>query len=436
MNQQQPQSTKKVLNRQVVLNLFIGFFFVFSTGLFLVRAFTAFPLSKTSRLFDFGWYEYAFKVVWNHQPPSFLYSRQHELHWIHNYLQGTPWHLNGGSQYLYPPQFAVLFSWIAALPVHIANLVWDSILTLSFLGAVVLLLRMIQQQHGNRRSSGLLIVLLLSISLFWRPFRSDIYWGNSDSLVFFLVILTFYLQNYSKRSALAGIPLGLAVLFKVTPVILMFVFVIKHPRTSVSALLTILFGTSLTAIVLGWKPIIYYTFHFGAMAHRSAVLNGNGGTAPWNSSIKGVLQLLRHGGLPWITPAVINATFAVFVIAVLSLMSIKLLSRHGYTDQVERQIGMLVLSLVLFSPVIENHYIILALAPYLFTVSRTVKTWDTLPSIRKSFAVAGMVAALVLINPVGAAMTRWYTNVLPIHYFLGITLIALFQFFPINRAKI
>ncbi len=78
---------------------------------------------------------------------------------------------------------------------------------------------------------------LLPFVLFFGPVADTLYWGNNEILILFLLVVV--LRGLSDKSnCLSGVALGLAILWKLFPLILMLYFLILRRWRSLEALST------------------------------------------------------------------------------------------------------------------------------------------------------------------------------------------------------
>jgi hypothetical protein len=96
------------------------------------------------------------------------------------------------------------------------------------------------------------------------------------------------LYNLHQWAWLSGIPLGLTVLFKVTPLaIAVYLLLRRQWRNTISTATTLVLFTALTVMVLGVSPLTLYLRKFLSFGQTSM----KNGPAPYNQSLIGVLVL-------------------------------------------------------------------------------------------------------------------------------------------------
>jgi len=302
---------------------------------------------------DFNWFYYAFSAVWNHYwPMSTLYDRTFQQLGMHH-LGITNFDQNGF--FGYPPQFAVLLSWMASMDLETAKALWNVLSIGCYLAGTWLLITVVYRgKHLEPR------ILLFAVALFYFPLRLDVTWGQSNLLSFFLLSLAFYLYYHKRKPWWAGIPLGIVITFKVTPIVILFYFLLRRKwKLSASIFLTGTIVTLITIVVVGWKTVWQYAavslFKFNA-------INMLHGPAPWNSSFHGVIQAWSENS--WfatpVTPDFLNHMATLCIIALLVVVVPLVLRQKGET---RLDIALSLLCTLLLSPVIEVHHLILALFP-------------------------------------------------------------------------
>lgn len=233
--------------------------------------------------YDYAFFYYAFQSVLHHQTAwSHLYNLPLQQAWPAHH--GFP--LKPNNQYVYPPQFACLFSFFGLLPFALSAALWMLMSAILYFCAMFWLIRMLWQKI---RRVHLLAVFVIAIAL--TPFEMDVGVGNVNTLLFAAISLTFYLRYHRNKAGWAGIPIGIAVLLKVTPAAILLIFLLrKEWRLLKSASAVMILGTICTALFTGIGPMTEYVVRFSSFGQTSM----RNGPAPYNQSIFGVLGMLNE----------------------------------------------------------------------------------------------------------------------------------------------
>lgn len=335
--------------------------------------------------YDYAFFYYAFQSVLHHQV-SFhaMYNLSRQMTWLHQ----VHYPINPHNQYVYPPQFAVLFVFLGRLPFSVSAALWMLGSALSYFGGLWCLLKLLWP--GARRIH---LLALMVAGLMMTPFEIDVIAGNVNSLLFFAICLACYLFYGRHRPRLAGIPLGLAILFKVTPAAVLLVFVLRRQwRVCTWTLLTVLAGTGITASVVGIGPVVQYAMHFLALGQNSM----KNGPAPYNQSIVGVVGMLQQHGWMFNGKWLQDMAYLVFVMWV--LRSIWVTVR---THSADWRLDMAVASLcpLLFSPLIEEMHLLYAVPAVMLLVrlayEGTVSVAGKHVETKRLWVIAGLCAFLL-----------------------------------------
>lgn len=300
---------------------------------------------------DYGYYYYAFQVALHHQPATSLYNitaQQTLFRQLH-----LPVNLN--DQYVYPPTFAWLGAPLALLPFHSSADLWTA-LSIALYGLGVFWVARICWPHLR----GWRMVVLILFAAVLDPFENDVAVGNINSILFAAIALTFYLLYHRKLPGWAGISLGFAILFKVTPVaVLVFLLLRRHWRTSASAIITGAVVGVVTMLWFGSSSLVNYAKNLSSLAHRSM----QNGPAPYNQSVIGVLGLFhKHQWIPW-SSTVQHIVFYIFAgsAACLIFYVVRRTRADGAMDS-----ALASFTPLLFSPLVERMYFVFAVPALLF----------------------------------------------------------------------
>jgi hypothetical protein len=355
--------------------------------------------------YDYAFFYYAFQAILHHHTAwGQLYNLPAEQALMAHY--GFP--ILRHNQYVYPPQFACLFAPLGLLPFRWSAYLWmlsSTVLyycTLYWLACVL---------WGQIRRAQLIVTFLLASVM--TPFQVDIGVGNINSFLLAATSLTFYLL-YKKKDGYAGIPLGLAVLSKVTPAaILMMLVLRKRWKTALWTAGTIACATLVTALIVGVTPILQYIIHFSSFGHTSM----KNGPAPYNQSILGVLGLLQAHGSFVISAKLQFVIYLVFISWVAWLIYTAL-QKAGERDE-RMYVALTMLTPVAFSPLIEEAHMLFVLpALMLFAyMAREAYALGTGAGRRRAVLLATVVGVCALllslpatfaVNDIVHRWPQWY----------------------------
>lgn len=295
--------------------------------------------------YDYGFFYYAFERILYHSGTS-LYNAVAEQSFLH--LWRFP--LIPYDQFVYPPLFAVFWCFFGVLPFHVSMVVWMAMNVACYGLATFLMVRMLWPKIRPQPAFG--IAILVSVLA---PVNLDTGVGNVDSILLLAVVGTFYWLIRKPNSWLAGVPLGLAVAFKVTPVaIVVYLLLRRQWRAAAAATAATLLLAGMTVLVTGFAPLLYYVSHFVSFGHASM----RNGPAPYNQSLFGVLGLFAaHHALSW-SGAVQQRVFFAFA-AVEGLVVLLVSARHRAVGPID--IALACLTPLLFSPLVERLHMVLVL---------------------------------------------------------------------------
>ncbi|WP_250482057.1 glycosyltransferase family 87 protein [Caballeronia sp. NCTM5] len=308
---------------------------------------------------DFNFYYYAFSSVLNSpHDPSLIYNNERLVAYLTTL----------GADiliYCYPPQFALIFAPFALLPSFTAKLAWVAMsVVLSIIGAV--LLAKMAYRGEDRRVTALLIgVTMLSF-----PVLHDAYLAQSNQLLFFLLVTSFFLIERGNRW-LAGVFLAFAVVFKVTPLAIVGLLLLRREwRTVISTGVCAIAITLFTASKLGFRVIWeYLTVEIG---RAQTYILGAGGL-PGNSSVRGALQTISEKlGTP-ASEATLHATSTIFaaIICVFACYLVFFRSRDKRMDY-----ALACMTMLLAAPILEPIHMVVALIPLVILLGTAIERRD------------------------------------------------------------
>lgn len=346
-------------------------------------------LRGADNLGDFNFYYYAFTVAAQHHLDAWLmYDPDHLLAFLQ---QAGIRELGVHSFYSYPPQFAVLFSWLSLLDMSGAKIVWAS-MSIVFLGMGIAFATRVAYR-GDRKS---VCVLLVAVALLGRPLLNELYWGQSNALLLFLLAGTFYLVERGRRYE-AGVLLGIAIVLKLTPVGIAGLLLLRREwRTVSSACLTALVVSTVTAAIVGGNVILHYFASDLPRLHAQLLLVQDG-LAPFNSSVRGALAALS-ASLGFSLPERALAAVSVMFAAAVCLFSAYLVTRRQADNRIDYALA--TTTILVASPVLESVHLVITVIPLLILLGTTFEAPHTMPlSVfgQRGEAVL-MVVAIVLIG--------------------------------------
>jgi hypothetical protein len=300
---------------------------------------------------DFNFYLYAFNVVLH--DPARLYD--HEA--LVAFLQGMGARSTGDDIfYAYPPQFALVFAPLALLTPLAAKIVWVSVSVVLFAVGVYLVIRM--AYRGGERGVDLLLVAVVLLSF---PLVEDTYDGQSNELLFFLLVATFALIERGKGYT-AGLFLGFAMAIKLTPLAVAGLLLLRREwRTFVMASVVAIALTLITGARLGFDVLWHY-FVSDMPRLNSMALAMSGGGAPMNNALRGALQTLSATlGMP-MSAALLSFVSHALVLAACVLSAYLVFRRHR-----DRRIdyALAAMTMLIAYPILEPIHMVLALLPLL-----------------------------------------------------------------------
>jgi len=298
---------------------------------------------------DFAYFYYSFQVVWKPLASQWLYDMSAQQAWF----QQHHFHIYLFDQYVYPPQFAVLFSWLAAFTFPVAGYLWSGFAILSYLLGI-LMIRAVRHPQPHLFPRALFAIMAVLDFPFWW----DLAVGNANWLIFFLISAGIYLRYVRNWPWLAGIPLGLATVFKVTPIVFLAYLLLRREwKVFAGGVMTLLVSTTITLLTVGFAPLAYYVYHLAAFTATSM----KNGFAPYNSSLLGVLGLWRQRNSIDLSPATIHSLFVLYITLLALLIGLVLFRRRNSVQQDARPtLAVGILSMLIFSPLIEGTHLMIA----------------------------------------------------------------------------
>lgn len=340
---------------------------------------TDFQARGIDALGDFQYYYYAFTVALKHPLDAWtIYDNEHIAAFLRH--MGIK-DIGAQSFYGYPPQFAVFFSWLALFDVATSRVVWSAISLVFLLVGLALTLHL---AYRGRRSE--VLVLLIALAVLCRPIVDEVYWGQSNALLFVLLAATFCCIERGNRYT-AGVFLALAIAFKVTPLAIAGLLLLRREWQTVLA--TVVFSTviaTLTALQLGWRVILHFFSSDLSRLNEQILLLGG---APFNSSFKGALQTLFATAGMSVSTATLGALSTAFAVVVCFLAAYLVFARSTVPRM---DYALATATMLVASPVLESYHLVVVLIPLLILVGTSLEQTQ---AVRKSALGARMELALV-----------------------------------------
>ena len=356
---------------------------------------------------DFAWMYFALSTVWAHLwtggSTAALYSVSAQRSWMT--AHGVPY--TALELYSYPPQFAVAFAWLGAFGYGAAGTVWTLLSFGWFVGAVAFGCELACPRRDWR-----VWTALAAVGLSCFPALTTFYWGQTDTLILFLVAAGLWSIHRGGRPLLGGACIALASVFKLTPAVLLVYFTARWvlgrmrdggdagPAGDAAArrrraasdgwvaaggLSMGLALTGLSVAAVGWGPFHSYLAQTLPEVQQIALAVG---PAPMEQSLRGLLLLFLNPG------------FTVRVIAdLLSLAAVVAVfvsdDRHPRAD-IRAEAAALALLPLLCSPSLEGHHFVAAVLPEVL-----LGGWLLEARVRRRVWALGLyaVAALLLAVP-------------------------------------
>ncbi len=375
-------------------------FALWSLGHFWSQIAPIYRTTAPSSRLDFNWYDYAFQTVWRHLDPArHLYDVARQDRWM--VAHHLPY--DHTDLYSYPPQFALFWSPLAALPLAAARTLWTQINLGAFFVAVGA-----TAAYARPRLEPIGWLLLSGLGLLAHPVRGNFFWGQSDALTLLLVtvgLATSLRPNPGRAAALVGgACLGLAAVFKVTPAILLVYLPCRWAlgrgtprgraagRAAAAGWIVVAASSLVVGWTMGWSILTTYVRRTLPAVERSAWLHG---PAPWNQSFRGILMVWGPNR-PGLTPAA-----DAFAAAVLAVLLVVVALRPQLDVRLEAAGAALLV--LLCAPSLEGHHFTVAVLPWLLLAGYLL---DTLPRSAWAWPAAAVFAfgSAAFIQP---AVVHW-----------------------------
>ncbi len=288
--------------------------------------------------------------------------------WIHGYAPGDPLL---PVYYVYAPVFALMLVPLTLVPVETANLIWGLLNTAFLFGAIFTFLR-----FAEERVTLLKILLLTTAASLFSVVRLELYWGQADILLLFLLCAALW-AGRARRSILAGALLAVACVIK--PPMLILVTFLLWKREYRFALAV---AGGFVLLLLG--PL----FFLGADVLRDQFTIWSFWSSQYaafndNESVRGILAHFFTVN-PYVRPLLVAPALAValwllFSVAVALFIAARVRpQRIGSDTRSLIEVGLVVVGMLLVSPLTEYIYTTLLTVPlivlYIFLSRQGIKT--------------------------------------------------------------
>ncbi len=250
----------------------------------------------------------------------------------------------------YPPPFILILEPFTLIEEPTAFWLWSG-LSLTLL---VITARMLASELNQAP------FYLLGFVLFFGPVADTLYWGNNESFILFLLVVM--LRGLSeKRDFASGVALGLAIVWKLFPILLVLYFLIlRRWRVLVYAGSTLILGAFVSHVAFKfevniafihelWRSdsfrFIPYTMNISVSAiifRTLRIIEGNPLRAPWEVAGQVAIALCQAGMMALTVYATVKAL---------------------QEDRIKLAFGLWVAAMVVLSPIIWFHRLIFLIIP-------------------------------------------------------------------------
>ncbi len=345
------------------------------SALALVYAFTFLPgLAERANQFDFS-----------HYYVSALAMRQG----INPYLTDlTPLaaslglEINEINHATYPPTFVLCFEPLTLLPPLPAYWLWVGMNILFMAVALYLLFKGLTKNNDLR-------LALVGLAILYAPVSDNFYYAQTQILI--LLLLTQFMRwMESGRQRLAGAILGVAVLLKIFPLILVGYLLLRRRRTALlSAGLTLIFGSLLTLGFVGLDRSLNF-FEVLPFLTDPYWLG-----RPANVALGAMVSRMFWFSAGYLDPAADFIRSAEVLLSQLFLLGLTthatLKSSKLSGNREQPVIALWVITAILLSPTAWFHYLVLLLIPYALLVRQLLR--GEAPMLAASLGLASYVSA-------------------------------------------
>ena len=307
------------------LALFLCIFFLFQILL-------VFVLSRAAFAYDFKVYWASGKAIQDNFSPYGAYLLQFSEALFFN-----------------PPILAYLMVPFSLLPFEIAEFIWFIISLCLLVASCAFIIKLVGYPTAIFTNPKTVTLLLLGVSTLFYPVFSAIKFGQINTLIFFLIVAALLAQHRNKP-ILGGLLSGLAISLKITPLpLLIFAFWVGWRRLGITASLTI-FGTQLVSAI--YNPSLFFEYWF-SLFPTIATKTGN-----ISLSLQGLVAQLAPSQLSnFLMP------LAIIISALVMLVPFYLVYAKRDSQRILQGFGLLLCSLGIGLPTVEDHYLIWLILP-------------------------------------------------------------------------
>ena len=305
-----------------------------------------------------------------------------------------PYSIEGPSRraYVYPPGFAVLVAPLAALPFAVAAVLWTALGFAVVLASLWLCLDLL----GISRGPAAWTVGGLALLCSGRMLDSEFGNGQANHWVL-LGLAAFAWLSARGRSALGGVALSVAIVAKVTPLLLAFYLAGKREWRALAGVLAglLAFGALLPALALGPRGALDANLAWANAVLRPVVGSPARSAAPDRDHpgrVHGIsLRALAHRHLTW-SQAASHQHAPVFVnfvawspraaelvyrgVALLALIAAALALGARAPREAPRwllEVSIVAATMVLVAPLARKAHFIVLLLPFVYAVAQACK---------------------------------------------------------------
>jgi hypothetical protein len=280
-----------------------------------------------------------------------------------------------------PPILPITLGPLMALPPVAGAMIWFAIKVLLATIALVLCLRIVKPPDQDFPPFFQSLVLLLSL----RPILGDLHHGNINLLILFLIVATFEAWRRG-HDLLAGLLLGLAISYKVTPALLLVYFGYKRSWKTVASTVLglLLFLLVVPSLVIGPSFNLECLQTWYQRMLTPFLIEGNASPQEVNQSMVGVLTRLLTEIPPGTNRYDLHLDVNIaswppqlvsYLVKFLSLALVGLLAFFCRTDPANRrdprflgEMSLVVLTMLFISERSWKHHFVTLLLPYTFLV--------------------------------------------------------------------
>ena len=330
----------------------------------------------------------------------------------------NPYVLYKGGLIRNPPFTLLIYAALSFLPISISQYVWFLLSFMAFLFGSYCLYLILEKNNNERILKNLpwyYYLMFFSLVFIFFPFRYNLASGQLANFLYFCIAAALY-YTFNKQQFRTSIFIAIASLLKVTPILLLTIFLFqKKFKTILLIIINILILSILAALILGVQ--IYKNYLAVTGSYFDTVISGY-----YNQSLSGFLFRTFHLQNPNI---IVNTLFLI-TLSCIYLYYSKILKKI-FTDQIILW-NLLILSSLMFPSFSWQHYFSLSIFP-LFT------TFYMLLKFRSSFAIfiilflSYLLMAINIKNPIILENMGILGAISLSHVFLGSLVLFLLNFY-------